>query len=150
MLVSTPVLTGPFCIPQGVSSDPQEAEPQPGAANPTGPQDISYEADPYAFLDSLCPPTVTRRHTELESYLSSASSSGGALEYWSQHETAYPGLARLAAVCLGAPASSGAVERLFSTAGSLQRARRASLLPRTIEQLILVAETIKDKEGLRY
>lgn len=96
----------------------------------------------------MCPPTGDRRLSELERYLEAPTPSVGVLEFWSEHEASFPRLSKLARVCLGVPASSGAVERLFSTAGSLQRARRSSLLPRTVEHLILVAETIRNREGL--
>ncbi|EEC02755.1 conserved hypothetical protein, partial [Ixodes scapularis] len=94
-------------------------------------------ADPYDLLDLVSPVENAEKETELDTYLKSPYSTEDILQFWKTNCTNYPKLARLAVICLGMPASSGSVERLFSVSGALQRARRASLLPETIEKLIL-------------
>lgn len=105
-------------------------------------------ADPYDLLDLVSPVENAEKETELDTYLKSPYSTEDILQFWKTNCTNYPKLARLAVICLGMPASSGSVERLFSVSGALQRARRASLLPETIEKLILVAEYTRRKEKL--
>lgn len=139
----------PSCFLQAPASPVTEPRSLPGTALPTQtPERNLWEAaDPYAFLDFLSPPGECGRDSELENYLSSPCVSvEDPLFYWEKNADIYPRLAKLAAVCLSMPASSGSVERLFSTSGALQRARRASMLPRTIEQLVLVSENIRSKE----
>lgn len=105
-------------------------------------------ADPYDLLDIVSPVDDEKQETELDTYLKSPYSTEDILQFWKTNCNNYPKLARLAVICLGMPASSGSVERLFSVSGALQRARRASLLPETIEKLILVAEYTRRMEKL--
>jgi len=52
----------------------------------------------------------------------------------------YPILRRLAKKYLSIPATSASVERLFSVAGAIIRARRSSLAAATVESLLLRSE----------
>ncbi|KAK8779066.1 hypothetical protein V5799_019592 [Amblyomma americanum] len=96
--------------------------------------------DPYAFIDSMSPSGRPAESSKLDTYLRSASSPEGCLSFWEKNGLEHPRLSRLAAICFGVPASLGSVERLFYSSGALQRARRASLQPKTVEQLVLVSE----------
>ncbi|XP_049519179.1 zinc finger BED domain-containing protein 4-like [Dermacentor silvarum] len=126
---------------QGPAATADKASSQQAQCD-VGQEGIGDARDPYALLDVVCP-TAHHEQSELDRYLSSTSTADDVLAYWHKHGETFPRLAKLAVVCLGVPASSGAVERLFSTAGALQRARRASLAPRTVEQLVLVSEHIR-------
>jgi len=58
--------------------------------------------------------------------------------FWSsQLSDEFPTLRRLATKYLSIPATSASVERLFSTAGAIIRARRNRLSPETVEALLL-------------
>lgn len=82
---------------------------------------------------------------EISSYLreSQIPEESSPLQYWKENEQKYPRLAKLAKIYLGIPASSGSVERLFSVAGALARARRARLKVSTIETLLFRKELQK-------
>jgi len=62
------------------------------------------------------------------------------LEFWQRHEKSYPTLSKLATQYLAMPASSGSVERLFSIAGSIARARRARIKTALMEKTLSVRE----------
>lgn len=62
------------------------------------------------------------------------------LEYWKVNSTRFPILSSLAKGLLAFPASSGSIERTFSIAGALQRARRARIKSKTMENLIKYRE----------
>jgi hypothetical protein len=74
---------------------------------------------------------------EFQGYIAEQRSSLQPLQYWKQHGVRFPRIAAIARRYLSIPASSSDVERLFSVAGALQRARRASLCCSTIEDLLL-------------
>jgi len=57
--------------------------------------------------------------------------------FWAKSGDAYPRLIKLARTFLSIPASSGSVERLFSVAGAIVRARRSKLSSVTVESLLL-------------
>lgn len=56
------------------------------------------------------------------------------LKFWELNEKKFPRLAKFAINVLGMPASSAEVERLFSVAGSISKARSARLRPETMER----------------
>lgn len=60
------------------------------------------------------------------------------LLWWKQHEVSYPLLSQCAKRFLGIPATSVPCERIFSSAGSIISQKRASLLPKTAEVLVLL------------
>lgn len=62
------------------------------------------------------------------------------LVYWRMKGSAYPHLKCLARKYLSIPASSGSVERLFSIAGCISRARRARLTIKNLENMLLYRE----------
>jgi len=66
------------------------------------------------------------------------------LTFWKANEVKYPILAKMAKRFLAIPASSGGIERRFSIAGSISRARRASTKAESIENVILIRENQKD------
>jgi hypothetical protein len=100
-----------------------------------------------AFQDELMsfmnveqnPPTDGADHVpdELSTYMSETLSRMEPLRFWKANESKFPRLAAAARRFLAVPASSSDVERLFSIAGALQRARRARLNCSTIEDLLL-------------
>lgn len=99
----------------------------------------------YDVLDLVSPVEEVGQQSELDAYLKTGYSNEDIFTFWKKNETIYPKLAQLAVICMGLPASSGAVERLFSTSGALQRARRASLHPDTVEQMVMIAEHVRRK-----
>lgn len=58
------------------------------------------------------------------------------LRFWSMHMSKFPALYKLARAYLAMPASSAGVERLFSTAGAIGRARRARITTEKMEMLL--------------
>jgi len=60
------------------------------------------------------------------------------LMFWKKNSREYPSLARLAQRVLAVPATSGAVERVFSQAGKILRPDRSRLLPNNLETLIFL------------
>jgi hypothetical protein len=60
------------------------------------------------------------------------------LTYWKENQTVYPSLAEIATKVLGIPASSAAVERLFSIAGKVLRPERCCLSDSTFSKLMFV------------
>lgn len=58
-------------------------------------------------------------------------------EWWKQHRDAYPRLFRLFISKSGATASSAPSERSFSTTGIIISARRSSLIPDTVSDMVL-------------
>ena len=59
-------------------------------------------------------------------------------QFWALNEAKLPILAELAKVYVLAPTSTSEVERLFSVAGRVASAHRSSLLPRTMENLVIL------------
>ena len=64
------------------------------------------------------------------------------LEYWKKNETKFPLLSKLAAKYLSFPATSGSVERLFSIAGAIGRARRSRLSLENIEKILCCRDAL--------
>jgi hypothetical protein len=62
------------------------------------------------------------------------------LQYWKLNESRFPNLARITRKFLCVPATSGGVERIFSIAGFLGRARRSSLTSENVRNLISYRE----------
>lgn len=79
----------------------------------------------FQLLD-LVSPVEVKEQSELDAYLNTGCTNDEILALCKKNESNYPKLAELAVICMGVPASSGAVERLFYTSGALQRVRRAS------------------------
>lgn len=69
------------------------------------------------------------------------------LKFWSLHSTKLPILSKLAKSVLSVPASSASVERLFSIAGAIARARRSSLLILTLKQILTYREYVEQTYG---
>jgi len=62
------------------------------------------------------------------------------LEYWKAKAKRWPVMASMAKYYLAIPASSAGVERVFSIAGSLGRARRARLLGKNLGSIIMLRQ----------
>ena len=78
---------------------------------------------------------------ELERYLDSVPSLGDdddPLVFWVEQKDAYPLLSTLAADIMCAPASSAAVERIFSTAGEATTGKRNKLTHKNLEREVLI------------
>ncbi len=89
-------------------------------------------------------PMKKRRTCEIDEYLElSADKPTEALAFWKKHDEKFPKLAKLARQTLSVPASSAPVERLFSIAGAIARARRANLTAKNIKALIMFKEYLK-------
>lgn len=65
------------------------------------------------------------------------------LKFWHAHEDRFPILSSLAFKYLAMPASSASVERLFSVAGGIISARRASMTIETAEKVIFYREYLR-------
>lgn len=78
--------------------------------------------------------------SEVEKYKKVLAPSGGKgvcpLGFWKRNSSKFPVMSSLAATYLTLPASSGSVERLFSVAGAIARARRSRLSTEKLEQLL--------------
>lgn len=79
---------------------------------------------------------------ELEEYMKEPilQNSSSELVYWRRNQSKFRKLSALANKYLSVPASSGGVERLFSIAGSLARARRNRITAKTLETLLMYRE----------
>lgn len=126
---------------QESSQSAEEAVPSTSGTQPASNQEPAD--DMYNLLDMMCPTSTMCSDTELDRWLKDPCTTEEPLTFWKKNAGSYPLLAKLAALCFGIPATSGSVERLFSIAGSLQRARRSSLNADTIEQLVLVGESVR-------
>jgi hypothetical protein len=89
----------------------------------------------FARLQQFANPT----ETEVDHYLKEGISPGDTdpLQFWKLHCHRFPNLSLLARKYLAIPATSGGVERVFSISGFLNRARRSSLSPENMKNLIL-------------
>ena len=82
----------------------------------------------FTFMDDdresqMTQSSTTYHEKELQKYLEEPCEDENTcpLKYWKNHQSVYPSLAKTAATVLGVPASSGAVEQLFSVAGKIFR-----------------------------
>lgn len=92
------------------------------------------------------PPSV---HDRIQSELSLCKTRAPAplqsnpLEWWKVHQTNYPFLSRMAKYYLGIPATSVPSERVFSAAGEIVCAQRASLSGDNIDMLIFLKSNLR-------
>ena len=77
---------------------------------------------------------------EVDEYLLAELVEDEPLHFWHKNAQKFPNLATLARRILPMPASSGNVERLFSIAGSVKRARRARMETDTLEETLCVRQ----------
>jgi hAT family C-terminal dimerisation region len=66
------------------------------------------------------------------------------LGFWKNYASRFPTLSALAKIYLPMPATSGGVERLFSVAGAVARARRASMVTETLEKVLCYRQHLKN------
>ena len=95
-----------------------------------------------------CTTTVTTREAvenELSSYLTAAciDSEANPLQWWKDHEVAFPALSCLAKKYLCVPATSSPSERVFSCSGNIVTFHRASLNPDTVDRLVFLARNLE-------
>ncbi|XP_071109867.1 E3 SUMO-protein ligase ZBED1-like [Haliotis cracherodii] len=64
------------------------------------------------------------------------------LSWWRVREGKYPLLSKYAKQCLGTPATSVASERVFSTAGDVVTAQRASLSSDNVDMLVILSKNM--------
>jgi hypothetical protein len=99
-------------------------------------------SDVHSMFD-IIQPRARNQHTsdEITTYLNenclTEKQCPDVLSFWKENASKYPILSMIARKVLAMPATSAGVERLFSIAGALDRARRASLLPSTIRDVIM-------------
>ena len=67
-----------------------------------------------------------------------APSSVNQLERWKNHQEQFPLLSHLVRIVFPVPAVSSKSERVFSAAGNVVTAKRASLNPEKVEDLVIV------------
>ncbi|XP_059916719.1 E3 SUMO-protein ligase ZBED1-like [Gadus macrocephalus] len=90
-----------------------------------------------------CTTTVTTREAvenELSSYIDSEANP---LQWWKDHEVAFPALSCLAKKYLCVPATSSPSERVFSCSGNIVTCHRASLNPDTVDRLVFLARNVE-------
>ncbi|KAL2081911.1 hypothetical protein ACEWY4_021729 [Coilia grayii] len=82
---------------------------------------------------------------ELSSYFQSVclDSKADPLQWWREHEVAYPALSSLARKYLCVPATSSPSERIFSCSGNIVTCQRASLKPDTVDRLVFLAKNLE-------
>jgi hypothetical protein len=78
--------------------------------------------------------------------LPTISRSESPLIWWKQNCTAYPLLAQLARVHLGAPPTSVDSERLFSVAADIHTPNRNRLIPKNVEKLVFLKYNLQNFE----
>lgn len=64
------------------------------------------------------------------------------LAWWSVNRAAYPSISKLARKWLGAVATSVPSERAFSTSGNIITAKRSSLAPELVRNLVFIADNL--------
>lgn len=75
------------------------------------------------------------------------------MKWWHDNEVIFPLLSRLAKHYLCIPGTSVAAERVFSTAGTIVTAKRSSLAPEHLDQLLFLHKNLyipnekKDKDS---
>lgn len=65
------------------------------------------------------------------------------LAWWKDNESQFPHVAKLAKCYLGVPAKSVPSERVFSTAGNIVTAQRASLSPENVDMMVFLKKNLK-------
>ena len=65
------------------------------------------------------------------------------MDWWHRHEGAYPLLSRLSKRYLCIPGTSVAAERVFSTAGDVVTAKRSTLTPEHVDQLVFLHKNLE-------
>ncbi len=65
------------------------------------------------------------------------------LVWWKDNQNQFPHLAKLAKSYLGIPATSVPSERVFSTAGDIVTAQRASLLPDNVDMMVFLKKNFQ-------
>ncbi len=85
-----------------------------------------------------------RLQQELESYqkVPTIPICDSPLNWWKVHEQSYPLLAYVAKALLCIPATSVPSERVFSTAGDVVNAQRATLTPENVDMLVFLKKTL--------
>ncbi len=97
----------------------------------------------FRFMENS--PKKRQKLSEVEDYLEKVANTkfDCPLEFWKMQEDKFPRLAKLARRYLAIPATTGSVERVFSIAGAIARARRASMLPELLRALVLYREYLR-------
>lgn len=65
------------------------------------------------------------------------------LMWWKDNQNQFPHLAKLAKMYLGIPATSVPSERVFSTAGDIVTAQRASLSPDNVDMMVFLKKNFQ-------
>lgn len=83
-----------------------------------------------------------RARREVQKYASLDAEDGDPLDWWKNNQSKFPLLSELARKYLCIPATSVPSERVFSTAGHIVNAKRASLLPDHVSMLVFLAANL--------
>jgi len=88
---------------------------------------------------------VLNQENEVSNYLNEArlSLNANPLVFWRANAKKYPLLSKIARKVLSVPASSGSIERAFSTAGAISRTRRSKMSMSCLESLLITREDKK-------
>lgn len=97
------------------------------------------------YLGTSSKPFRLEVEEEVQHYRSvqSLSVESNPLVWWRDNENQFPHLAKLAKRFLGIPATSVPSERVFSTAGDIVRAQRASLTPDNVDMMVFLKKNFK-------
>lgn len=82
--------------------------------------------------------SVSTLEDELQRFSNVTSNEESILQFWKSNEKDFPKLGKIAKTLLAIPMSSAKSESAFSTAGSLIRKDRASLMPYRIEKTLFI------------
>jgi hypothetical protein len=118
--------------PSDIEAEKIIMEPQPKKARPM-----------FAIVQqSQSTSAMSRSMSEVDKYLKLdvMDPNSCPLTFWKKQTKAFPILTEIAQAYLGRPASSGGVERLFSVAGSIARARRARLTIENMEKVLMLQQ----------
>jgi hypothetical protein len=101
---------------------------------------VTHYCDVVSFLFLF--PQEIRQYIRHASYTDPVNLEDSPLAWWKQHGHLFPTLSRLARRYLATPATSCPVERLFSVAGQVDAAKRASLSSDNLTLLVFMHEAL--------
>lgn len=112
----------------------------PPAKRPPPPQPMTELFGELFPVDQVSKPLSQTMDEEVQRYraVQSLSVEANPLEWWKDNQNQFPHLAKLAKRYLGVPATSVPSERVFSTAGDIVTAQRASLSPDNVDMMVFL------------
>lgn len=129
------------CTRQGVTAGQKSSQPTADVQ----PDTTTDSSRPQSMFDLIRESAESKKETgldEMSEYLKEGllDEEQCPLKYWKRNSSKFPILANIAKKFLAIPATSSGIERIFSIAGALARARRAKLLPATLEMVVMLRQ----------